>query len=218
MLTQRRQPFLSSAQTAAAAAAAAAAANLPSLKHLKLGTNDLLDASTKKKKQAIIEQKLAAEEQRKLLEAPFPEKTEEWTVDDVCRWLDTIALSQYKRAFGEGAVDGSFLTELRNEDLRDILGMEHELHRKKVLVMIDKLRPLDEREIIKRDIVLQEEGSTQQRQEETKRELMPTADQVFSMCIEMVDSSASPRHWIWASQSTRLTQTEIRCSSSLHSR
>merc|ERR1711871_1044686 len=34
----------SSAQTAAAAAAAAAAANIPTLKHLKLGTEDLLDA------------------------------------------------------------------------------------------------------------------------------------------------------------------------------
>ena len=35
----------SSADTAAAAAAAAAAANIPSMKHLKLGASDMLDAS-----------------------------------------------------------------------------------------------------------------------------------------------------------------------------
>ena len=172
----------SSAQTAAAAAAAAAAANIPELKHLKMGTSDVLDASTKKKKQRMIEEKLRAEEAKKMLQEPFPEDISVWTVEDVCRWLDTISLSQYKRAFREGSVDGSFLTELRSEDLRDVLGMEHELHRKKVLVMINKMKPLDQQESAKRDIVLREEGADQKRDLDAKKEVMPTLDQVFSMC------------------------------------
>ena len=172
----------SSASTAAAAAAAAAAANIPELKHLKMGTSDVLDASTKKKKQRMIEEKLKAEEAKKMLQEPFPEDIAVWTVEDVCRWLDTISLSQYKRAFREGSVDGSFLTELRSEDLRDVLGMEHELHRKKVLVMINKMKPLDQQETQQRDIVLREESSDQQRDVESKKEIMPTLDQVFSMC------------------------------------
>ena len=172
----------SSAQTAAAAAAAAAAANIPELKHLKLGTEDLLDASTKKKQQQIIEQKRKAEEQRALLEQPFPEDVADWTVEDVSRWLDTISLSQYKRAFAEAAVDGQFLTELRNEDLRDVLGVEHELHRKKIGVMIEKLKPLDKREVFMRDTVLQEEKADNDRQDSIKKEAMPTTDSVFSMC------------------------------------
>ena len=172
----------SSAQTAAAAAAAAAAANIPELKHLKMGTADLLDASTKKKKARMIEEKLRKEEAKKMLEEPFPEDITVWTVDDVCRWLDTISLSQYKRAFREGSVDGSFLTELRSEDLRDILGMEHELHRKKVLVMINKMKPLDQQETMQREIVLREEGADEQRTVEAQKETMPTLEQVFSMC------------------------------------
>jgi alpha-beta hydrolase superfamily lysophospholipase len=172
----------SSAQTAAAAAAAAAAANIPELKHLKMGTEDLLDASTKKKQQEIIEQKRKAAEQRELLSQPFPEDVADWTVTDVSRWLDTISLSQYKRAFTEASVDGQFLTELRNEDLRDVLGVEHELHRKKIGVMIEKLKPLDKREVFMRDTVLKEEGATEQRQDTIKKESMPTTDSVFSMC------------------------------------
>ena len=172
----------SSAQTAAAAAAAAAAANIPELKHLKMGTSDVLDASTKKKKARMIEEKLRAEEAKKMLQEPFPEDITLWTVEDVCRWLDTISLSQYKRAFREGSVDGSFLTELRSEDLRDVLGMEHELHRKKVLVMINKMKPLDQQESAKREIVLREESSDSKRDADAKAEIMPTLDQVFSMC------------------------------------
>ena len=172
----------SSAQTAAAAAAAAAAANIPELKHLKLGTEDLLDASTKKKQQQIIEQKRKAEEQRALLEQPFPTDVADWTVEDVSRWLDTISLSQYKRAFAEASVDGQFLTELRNEDLRDVLGVEHELHRKKIGVMIEKLKPLDKREVFMRETVLQEEKADNDREDTIKKEAMPTTDSVFSMC------------------------------------
>lgn len=35
---------------------------------------------------------------------PFPTDLALWTVDDVCRWLDTLQLGEYKQAFREGKV------------------------------------------------------------------------------------------------------------------
>lgn len=35
---------------------------------------------------------------------PFPTELSLWTVDDVCRWLDTLQLGEYKQAFREGKV------------------------------------------------------------------------------------------------------------------
>lgn len=35
---------------------------------------------------------------------PFPTELVLWTVDDVCRWLDTLQLGEYKQAFREGKV------------------------------------------------------------------------------------------------------------------
>merc|ERR1711871_337531 len=172
----------SSADTAAAAAAASAAANIPNLQHLKLGATDLLDASTKKKQQQILAAKREAEEAKQALAAPFPEEIKLWSVDDVSRWLDTMSLSQYKRAFMEAAVDGEFLLELREEDMRDVLGVEHELHRRKIVVARNKLRPLNEQEIEQRDTVLREEGATLQRETKHQEALMPDLEAVFSMC------------------------------------
>lgn len=43
------------------------------------------------------------------------------------------------KAFAEGAVDGDFLMELRPEDVRDILGVEHPLHVRKIITARDKL-------------------------------------------------------------------------------
>jgi Na+-transporting NADH:ubiquinone oxidoreductase subunit NqrF len=43
-------------------------------------------------------------------------------------------------------VDGDFLKELRAEDLRDVLGVEHELHVRKILLSRDKLLPLSDAE------------------------------------------------------------------------
>lgn len=37
---------------------------------------------------------------------PFPTELTLWTVDDVCRWLDTLQLGEYKQAFREGKVRG----------------------------------------------------------------------------------------------------------------
>ena len=62
-----------------------------------------------------------------------------WTVEDVVKWLSTISLSQYGNYFREGAVDGPFLCELTDDDLRNTLGVEHKLHRKKILFNIGQL-------------------------------------------------------------------------------
>ncbi|KAG7384295.1 hypothetical protein PHYPSEUDO_002824 [Phytophthora pseudosyringae] len=63
-----------------------------------------------------------------------------WSVSDVGRWLDTLALAQYQRAFADATVDGALLLHLTDDDLRNTLGMEHRLHRKKVLTTVDELR------------------------------------------------------------------------------
>jgi len=62
-----------------------------------------------------------------------------WTVADVGAWMDTLSLGQYKDAFADAAVDGAFLFDLTDEDLRNTLGIEHALHRKKVLHAIRRL-------------------------------------------------------------------------------
>ncbi|KAG6621321.1 response receiver [Phytophthora cinnamomi] len=63
-----------------------------------------------------------------------------WSVSDVGRWLDTLALAQYKRAFADATVDGALLLHLTDDDLRNTLGMEHHLHRKKVLTTVEEMR------------------------------------------------------------------------------
>jgi hypothetical protein len=70
------------------------------------------------------------------------EKTEVsmWTVGDVANWLDTLSLGQYKDAFADAAVDGAFLFDLTDDDLRNTLGIQHALHRKKILGAISRLQ------------------------------------------------------------------------------
>jgi CheY-like chemotaxis protein/pimeloyl-ACP methyl ester carboxylesterase len=63
-----------------------------------------------------------------------------WTVSDVGHWLDSLALSQYKHAFADAAVDGAFLYDLNDDDLKNTLGIEHGLHRKKILNMVNRLK------------------------------------------------------------------------------
>ena len=67
-------------------------------------------------------------------------RVESWSVNDVSRWLTSVSLSQYQSSFKEGAVDGTFLCELTDDDLRNTLGVEHRLHRKKILFSIRCLK------------------------------------------------------------------------------
>lgn len=62
-----------------------------------------------------------------------------WNVDNVVQWLSNIGLSQYTESFRDGSVDGPFLSQLNDDDLRNILGVEHQLHRKKILFNISQL-------------------------------------------------------------------------------
>ncbi|GMI49828.1 hypothetical protein ScalyP_jg449, partial [Parmales sp. scaly parma] len=63
-----------------------------------------------------------------------------WTVTDVVKWLGTLSLGQYREAFKDGAIDGAFLYALNDDDLRNTLGVEHRLHRKKILYSIEELK------------------------------------------------------------------------------
>lgn len=177
----------SSAETAATAAAAAAAANLPmsgaagaasSMVHMQLSDTGLLKKTVGKMEDAKAA--LAAEEERTKVAArdTFPENVRDWTVSDVARWLDTLQLSQYRRAFKEATIDGAFLLELREEDMRETLGMSHALHVRKVQLARDKLRPLNERELERLEGAEREQAASRAR--ENQFQPPPTVDEVFS--------------------------------------
>ncbi|KAH8071415.1 hypothetical protein JL721_4393 [Aureococcus anophagefferens] len=153
----------SSADAAAAAAAAATAANVPSIKHMKLGAEDVMLGTIKKKQAELDAAKLAEEEAKRSKAEPFPSEMRLWSVADVARWLDTLSLGQYKAAFREASVDGDFLLELREEDLIQVLGMEHKLHVRKVILGRDKLKPLSEGDVVKKALVLREEAAAAER-------------------------------------------------------
>ena len=153
----------SSADAAAAAAAASAAANLPSLKHFNLGAQDFLDASVQQKQQQLLQAKRAEEAIVRVKEHTLPTDVQFWTVGDVSQWLETLSLGQYSRAFQEACIDGAFLMELREEDLMQVLGIEHKLHVRKIMLSREKLRPLTKAEQAKKQAVLHEESSAQVR-------------------------------------------------------
>lgn len=49
-------------------------------------------------------------------------------------------MTQYQEAFIAAAVDGAFLYDLNDDDLKSSLGVEHRLHRKKILNSIGRLK------------------------------------------------------------------------------
>lgn len=63
-----------------------------------------------------------------------------WSVEDVAKWLQTLSLGQYCECFMDAAIDGEFLYDLNDDDLKNTLGIEHRLHRKKILSCIQKLK------------------------------------------------------------------------------
>jgi len=136
-----------SAQTALAAATAASAAKIPTLKHLNLGANDVIDAISKEREQEARQREQRIREVEEAMKADFPADVKEWNIQHIVQWLDTLMLGQYRKAFEEAAIDGMFLLELTDEDLRDVLGITHQLHRKKLLFSRDKLMPLSAAEI-----------------------------------------------------------------------
>lgn len=76
-----------------------------------------------------------------------------WSVDDISHWMESLSLGQYCQAFKEATVDGPFLMELREENLIQVLGVQHKLHVRKIIVSREKLKPLTKQEIIQKEIV-----------------------------------------------------------------
>lgn len=49
-------------------------------------------------------------------------------------------MSILRKVFQEASIDGDFLMDLREEDLEEVLGIKHKLHRKKILLARQKLK------------------------------------------------------------------------------
>eukprot|EP00903_Cladosiphon_okamuranus_P015481 g14292.t1 len=163
-----------SADAAAAAAASAAAASIPSLKDTGDLGGDAISQALAVRKEQVQSTQSEIEEANESQRHPFPTELSLWTVDDVCRWLDTLQLGEYKQAFREGKVDGTFLGELRESDLMDSIGMEHKLHLKKLLLARQKLTPLSAAERSMASSVRREESAA------AIREGIPDIDTAFS--------------------------------------
>ena len=73
-------------------------------------------------------------------------------------------------------MDGEFLLELREEDLATVLGVEHKLHRRKIMLSREKLKPLSVKEERDQQRALHEEDAIKAR-EIAK---IPNKDIVFS--------------------------------------
>lgn len=153
----------SAASTAATAAAAASAANIPDLSRVPQGLPGAEPLQSKKKKRELALKKIAEDQAKEALAAPFPVELRDWTVADVGRWLETLSLKQYAPAFREAAIDGAFLIELRPEDMTDILGMSHKLHVRKVVVARNALLPLSMQEQMAKDVVTSESAAKDRR-------------------------------------------------------
>lgn len=78
--------------------------------------------------------------------------------------------------FEDACVDGEFLLDLREEDLADVLGVQHKLHRRKILISREKIKPLssDEQKMI--STVKEEEEADDNR----KKKNIPDIPTVFS--------------------------------------
>ena len=64
-----------------------------------------------------------------------PESVMQWRTRDVVEWIvNDLDLPEHAGAFAEGAVDGPLLVNLTNDDLRTLLNVQVELHRRKILL------------------------------------------------------------------------------------
>ena len=62
-----------------------------------------------------------------------------WNINLVCKWLETIGMSQYEPNFRKDEIDGAILLQISQEDLADI-GISAFGHRKKIITEISKLK------------------------------------------------------------------------------
>ncbi|CAM9197345.1 unnamed protein product [Chrysoparadoxa australica] len=162
------------ADAACAAAAAAAAANVPNVKAMAEAGEDVLAGIIEAKEKQLAKTTQEAKEAQIAADNPFPSDIRIWSIDDVSRWLDTLQLGEYKAAFREAKVDGDLLSQLEAEDMMDVLGMEHKLHLKKVLLSREKLLPLNATQMKQKAAVEKEERG------EVIRGDVPDLEAVFS--------------------------------------
>merc|ERR1719272_141294 len=72
-----------------------------------------------------------------------------WNAERVSRWLrNDIHLPEYAEAFAKEEVTGQLLLMLTYEDLRNELGVESNLHRKKILRGVELARAEEEEDAI----------------------------------------------------------------------
>ena len=75
----------------------------------------------------------------------------EWSVGDVLKWLDDeVNLGQYRKRFSQSKVDGALLLQMVEGDL-ERYGVDHALHRRKILAAISGLRDEDVEENVDLD-------------------------------------------------------------------
>jgi hypothetical protein len=84
-----------------------------------------------------------------------------WSVEDVSKWLQTISLGQYTEAFIDAAIDGEFLYDLNDDDLKNTLGIEHRLHRKKILGAVHRLKMAEAQKDSRLATLLKETGQSE---------------------------------------------------------
>ena len=77
----------------------------------------------------------------------------------MAKWLQTLALGQYAEAFVDAAIDGEFLYDVNDDDLKNTLGIEHRLHRKKILNCVHRLKVAEAQNNSRLNLMLRETGS-----------------------------------------------------------
>lgn len=80
----------------------------------------------------------------------LPVNVRDWTVQHVLRWLvETVEMPQYTDIFQRSGIDGCTLLHLEDSDLQLLLGILQPLHRRRLLLHIDRLK---DRELLEHGI------------------------------------------------------------------
>jgi hypothetical protein len=70
-----------------------------------------------------------------------------------------LSLGQYSETFIDAAIDGEFLYDINDDDLKNTLGVEHRLHRKKILNCVYRLKIAETQRDSRLSMMLREEGN-----------------------------------------------------------
>lgn len=70
----------------------------------------------------------------------LPADPSNWTIEQVVQWVSGQSFRAYRQAFRSQLVNGQMLLELTDEDCAEALGMTSRLHRRAVLLAVQRLR------------------------------------------------------------------------------